>query len=104
MIDKPSIVERLAKAAVNAHPGMGWGNFDEKARQQVRGAVGAVVADTIEVLQARLAAVENALEDIAGGRIGATGPDVMTMTPEDFRAAMWSWSQERARTALKEKP
>lgn len=43
-----------------------------------------------------------ALETIAGGHTARFpgAPDVMTMAPDDFRHAMWSWSQEVARAAV----
>ncbi len=44
-----------------------------------------------------------ALDTIAGGvisRFPDDAPDIMAVTPEQFRSKMWSWSQEVARAAI----
>ena len=50
------------------------------------------------------AALVEALDTIAKGMTNnfPGAPDVMEVTPAEFRSAMWSWSQEVARAAIKE--
>ncbi len=50
------------------------------------------------------AALVEALDTIAKGMTNKFpgAPDVMEMTPDEFRHTMWTWSQKVARAALKE--
>ncbi|KKK81519.1 hypothetical protein LCGC14_2812640 [marine sediment metagenome] len=60
--------------------------------------------DALTVLEAENEQLREALTDI---KKGMAPPDVMayldTESPELFRGRMWSWSQKRARDAIKEK-
>ena len=48
--------------------------------------------------------LRKALDTIAGGYTDrfSGAPDIMSVSPEEFRSGMWTWSQKTARAALQE--
>ena len=56
----------------------------------------------VKALQSQLAAAQEALRTIADGMTAEFpgAPDVMKMSPDEFRGCMWTWSQKCARAAI----
>ncbi len=60
------------------------------------------IADTLTALVSERDALRAALRTIADGMTAdfPGAPDIMAVSPDDFRAGMWTWSQKCARAAL----
>ena len=71
-----------------------------------RGEIPDDILDDVKEAKEEIERLWEKLDTIAGGHIDRFpgGPDIMAVTPEEFRYQMWTWSQSVARDALPTKP